>query len=29
MLKGMVAEDLAFYAPLRAFSSEQNSEITN
>jgi len=29
MLKGMVAEDPAFYAPLRAFSGEQNSEITN
>ncbi|RIB01169.1 hypothetical protein C2G38_1038420 [Gigaspora rosea] len=26
---GMVAEDPAFYAPLRAFSGEQNSEITN
>ncbi|CAG8537769.1 5319_t:CDS:2, partial [Gigaspora rosea] len=25
----MVAEDPAFYAPLRAFSGEQNSEITN
>ncbi|RIB09601.1 hypothetical protein C2G38_2208495 [Gigaspora rosea] len=27
--RGMVAEDPAFYAPLRAFSGEQNSEITN